>query len=78
MEGLQPYPEYKDSGVEWLGKIPDNWNINPGFTVFKEKHIMNKGNQESQVLSLSYGRIIIKPVHKQHGLVPESYETHQL
>jgi type I restriction enzyme S subunit len=21
----QPYPEYKDSGVEWLGKIPNHW-----------------------------------------------------
>ncbi len=21
----QAYPEYKDSGVEWLGKIPNNW-----------------------------------------------------
>ncbi|MCW7556089.1 hypothetical protein NX722_26365 [Endozoicomonas gorgoniicola] len=20
------YPEYKDSGVEWLGKIPSNWD----------------------------------------------------
>ncbi|WP_042010795.1 restriction endonuclease subunit S [Aeromonas fluvialis] len=23
----QPYPEYKDSGVEWLGKIPNHWAI---------------------------------------------------
>ncbi len=22
-----PYPEYKDSGVEWLGKIPKGWGI---------------------------------------------------
>jgi len=25
---LKPYPEYKDSGVEWLGNVPLNWNIN--------------------------------------------------
>ncbi len=23
----KPYPEYKDSGVEWLGKIPKSWAI---------------------------------------------------
>lgn len=23
----QPYPEYKDSGVEWLGKIPSHWEV---------------------------------------------------
>jgi type I restriction enzyme, S subunit len=24
---LQPYPEYKDSGVEWLGEIPAHWDV---------------------------------------------------
>lgn len=23
----QPYPTYKDSGVEWLGKIPEHWEV---------------------------------------------------
>jgi type I restriction enzyme S subunit len=23
------YPEYKDSGVEWLGEVPDGWDICP-------------------------------------------------
>ena len=22
---FKPYPDYKDSGVEWLGEIPDHW-----------------------------------------------------
>lgn len=25
--GLKPYPAYKDSGVEWLGEIPEHWPI---------------------------------------------------
>ena len=24
---LHPYPAYKDSGVEWLGEVPANWEI---------------------------------------------------
>ena len=24
---LQPYPAYKDSGVEWLGEIPAHWDV---------------------------------------------------
>lgn len=24
---LHPYPEYKDSGLPWLGKIPKHWNV---------------------------------------------------
>jgi len=26
---LKPYPSYKDSGVEWLGKVPEHWEIVP-------------------------------------------------
>jgi type I restriction enzyme, S subunit len=24
---FKPYPRYKDSGVEWLGKIPEDWEV---------------------------------------------------
>jgi type I restriction enzyme S subunit len=24
---FRPYPEYKDSGIEWLGKIPAHWEV---------------------------------------------------
>lgn len=23
------YPEYKDSGVEWLGEVPGHWTVTP-------------------------------------------------
>ena len=29
MSGYQPYPEYKDSGVEWFGEVPAHWKIVP-------------------------------------------------
>jgi len=27
MKGLKPYPKYKDSGVRWLGKVPEHWEV---------------------------------------------------
>src|ERR1039458_9547529 len=24
-----PYPKYKDSGVQWLGAVPEEWDITP-------------------------------------------------
>jgi type I restriction enzyme S subunit len=27
IDGVKPYPEYKDSGVQWLGEIPAHWKI---------------------------------------------------
>ena len=32
------YPSYKDSGIEWLGEIPEHWNqrkINPDYAIGK-------------------------------------------
>jgi type I restriction enzyme S subunit len=37
IDGLKPYPEYKQSGLPWLGKIPAHWDEQPGFAVFREK-----------------------------------------
>jgi len=27
IDALKPYPEYKDSGVEWLGEVPAHWEV---------------------------------------------------
>ena len=75
---LQPYPAYKESGVPWLGEVPAHWEVSNGRAAFREKKIKNAGMFESQVLSLSYGRIVVKPPEKLHGLVPESFETYQV
>lgn len=72
------YDAYKDSGVEWLGDIPEEWSIKPGLVAFSENKRSNKGMVRNTVLSLSYGKIIIKPEEKLVGLVPESFETYQL
>ncbi len=32
---LKPYPEYKDSGVPWLGKIPAHWGTRRGKGIFQ-------------------------------------------
>ena len=72
------YETYKESGVAWLGEIPEHWEVKPGFTILKESKEKNKGFIEKTVLSLSYGKVVIKPEEKLTGLVPESFETYQL
>ncbi|MBK6286689.1 MAG: restriction endonuclease subunit S [Gammaproteobacteria bacterium] len=78
IEGLKPYAEYKESGQEWLGGVPAHWDLKPGHAAFAPRKESNRGMKEKIVLSLSYGRIKVKATDKQHGLVPESYETYQV
>lgn len=72
------YPEYKDSGVEWVGEIPSNWSVEPVFSVFDPTTEKNLDGKESNVLSLSYGHIIRRDVEKNFGLLPESFNTYQI
>ncbi len=78
IHGLEPYTEYKQSRLSWLGKIPSLWDEQPGVALFREKKEKNLGLAEKRVLSLSYGRIVVKPEERLHGLVPESFETYQI
>lgn len=75
---LKPYAEYKESGLTWLGRVPKHWEMRPAFGAFVPNRERNVGMKEKTVLSLSHGRIIIKPVEKLRGLVPESFETYQI
>ena len=29
MSNYNPYPAYKDSGVEWIGEVPEHWEVKP-------------------------------------------------
>lgn len=75
---FKQYPSYKDSGVEWLGDVPDEWNIKRFNHVFKENKQKNIGLEETNVLSLSYGNIKEKNIDDNKGLLPESFETYQI
>ena len=76
--GLKPYTAMKDSGIPWLGEVPAHWAVLPGRACFRKKKVANLNLQESTVLSLSYGQIVVKPMEKLHGLVPASFETYQI
>nr|AVI43564.1 hypothetical protein [Klebsiella pneumoniae] len=68
----------KDSGVEWIGQVPEHWEVKPFFALVSELNRKNVGLAETNILSLSYGNIIQKPETRNMGLTPESYETYQI
>lgn len=74
---MNTYSAYKDSGEQWLGQIPAHWEMKPGLAVFEENKVKNSLGQENTVLSLSYGKIIVKE-NKNEGLVPTEYTSYQI
>ena len=45
------YERYKDSGVEWLGEIPEHWEAKRVFSAFNER--VERGNDELPILNIS-------------------------
>lgn len=77
-KGLDPNAKMKDSGVEWIGQVPEHWDVKPFFALVTELNRKNVGLVETNILSLSYGNIIQKPETRNMGLAPGSYETYQI
>ncbi|MCI7089685.1 MAG: restriction endonuclease subunit S [Prevotella sp.] len=74
---MEKYERYKDSGVKWIGEIPEHWGMYKLKYLFKLNKNKNIGNKCNTILSLSYGKIKIKK-DLNEGLTPESYESYQL
>ena len=66
------------SSAFWQTRVPESWQEVPGLAVVKENRHKNADLAEKQVLSLSFGNVVVKPVEMQRGLVPESYEGYQV
>ena len=58
---LKPYPAYKDSGVRWLGSVPDRWSLKRTKFLFREKD-HRAGDEGGTLLSLTRAR----------GLLPQA------
>ena len=68
----------KDSGIEWIGEVPEEWGIKKLSQSFSEHKLKNLGNIEQNLLSLSYGKIVRKSIKSSVGLLPESFETYNI
>lgn len=65
-------PKMKDSGIEWIGEIPEDWEI------VKVKHAFVRKNEKAQqddpiVLSLARSGVKVRDVSNNEGQVAESY-----
>ena len=68
----------KPSGVEWIGDIPQEWEIKKCFQMFDQVKNRNTGMQETNLLSLSYGKIVRKNINTTTGLLPESFDSYNI
>ena len=69
----------KDSGVEWLGLIPETWKMVRAKNVFSNhKNIVGDKELEYERLSLTLNGVLKRPKDDSKGLQSESFSTYQI
>ena len=78
MTPAKGYAEMKDSGVEWIGEIPAYWQVKGLFQLVSQVKNKNKDLLETNLLSLSYGKIKRKNIDDNEGLLPTSFDSYNI
>jgi type I restriction enzyme, S subunit len=55
---LKPYPEYKESGLPWLGQVPGHWDVKRAKSIFQRIDERSKTGRE-ELLTVSSARGIV-------------------
>lgn len=75
-KGVNPNAEMKDSGIEWVGKMPLAWDAVPNkYLMYKVKNICPVYNGED-ILSLTTNGVIIRDLNG-GGKMPTSFDGYQ-
>lgn len=78
MTAFPKYPHYKDSGVEWLGEVPEHWEVEKGIRYFYETESRSTTGDE-ELLSVSHLTGVTPRSEKNITMfMAESYEGSKL
>jgi len=77
IDGLKPYPAYKNSGVPWLGEVPEHWELKRGKWLFRHRKEINTQRTHTNILSLTLRGVVNNDPDDPEGLVPKDYATYQ-
>ncbi|MDM1720505.1 restriction endonuclease subunit S [Acinetobacter towneri] len=79
-QGLNPNVAMKDSGVEWIGQIPEHWEIDRLGTILEP--ISKKGYEDKQLLSITREKGVIvrdiKDDSENHNFIPDDLTNYKL
>ena len=77
-KSMAEYKDYKESGIQCVGKIPSHWGTPYLFQIAGEYFVSNKDIHHQNLLSLSYGKIVRKDINTTDGLLPASFDGYQV
>ena len=71
------YDRYKDSGIAWIGEIPEHWKIIPHKRIMRKKKIIKEIYAGENILSLTKKGVIIRDLEA-GGKMPTTFNGYQI
>ncbi|PTN11829.1 restriction endonuclease subunit S [Nitrosomonas aestuarii] len=78
MGRYQNYSGYRSTLVEWIGDIPEHWNLIRGKFKFTNKKVVNKELQCMERLALTMNGVIERSIESDEGLQPAEFSGYQI
>ena len=69
--------EMKDSGIEWVGKVPATWKIMPNKYIMTKKKVIKEVYDGENIISLSMNGVIIRDLEA-GGKMPKTFDGYQI
>lgn len=76
---MKSYSNYKDSGVKWLGQIPQHWEkCRCKDVLIEQKLLVGDNSQDYTLLSLSMKGVIARDVSEGKGKFPKEFNSYKI
>ncbi|PJI86209.1 type I restriction enzyme S subunit [Yoonia maricola] len=78
LTSFEKHDSYKDSGVGWIGEVPQHWELRANKHLFQlEKRTVGKRSSEFDLLSLTLRGLIKRDMENPEGKFPAEFDTYQ-
>lgn len=79
IEGLKPYPAYKESGLPWLDTVPKHWDMAPNRALMQEqRRVVGANASDYTLLSLTLRGVIARDMENPKGKFPVQFNTYKM
>ena len=77
--GCTPYPAMKPSGVEWLGEVPEHWQMVPNRALLRlKKELVGSNSEDYLLLSLTKQGVVVRDMENPEGKFPAQFDSYQV
>lgn len=76
-KGLAPNEHLKESGLAWIGNIPNHWEVMPNKYLMKKLKLIQSVYTGEDIISLTVNGVIKRELENPSGKMPTSFDGYQ-